>query len=764
MKLSKRKMRVKEIRKLRILSESQKEQWLEELYDKITENPEVVLTKTEVEFVKSCINEVAGEDLDFHMVSRFICATRDRDFIKQCLENENFQFEDYQRVDMIRNTNNVEYIKTSIEENKLPSHFVPMLVRHLINIENFRSYTQYIGSLIRTDEYPAEIKAELIKSIKEYKEIPDDIYIAYVEMCMEDEKCALNSKSKADLILSMKDLEIMQQKHKTQNGKCEYSEYELQISRYFYNEKIGLDGFDKANLIIGCKDFNYYTQCILDKKTGLSSGNISQIIRVYQQLPEIDSRRYSRILLSFLTSSEVDINGFDRAVLIKELENFPELKEANVENETFGKLSQYDCFLTTLLKQHLDGKKELDVFERLEMLKSISNNNLIGMFIQSKIIPKEYIPELVLSRNDKEFALKCVELDKKYVGTDGRTKILIGLNDEDILKQYVQREDFFKGPEKTELILALKDEEYVKKCIHDKTLQIKPVDRAVLIAKGIKDEAYRQICLHDETLDWDIMAYVALMDEIGSEEEKEEWNNKFIRIKSIADISLNELEQTDKEYIELQEGIYPFYTKEEFTEIKKALEEILEGIEIPEKGDEESELKAFLEIAKRLANHISYDQYAASNEGEKDYNIQRECRNLYGGLVKGEAVCAGYANILKQTLACVGIESKYISGYREESEDGHAWNQVKIGDKWYNVDLTWERDEIVRTGVISKEILKSDQEFENHMQYSVGRPVLEEKCTSSMKERNNMSSENILKENFVNENIVEKDSQEEVDV
>jgi len=42
-----------------------------------------------------------------------------------------------------------------------------------------------------------------------------------------------------------------------------------------------------------------------------------------------------------------------------------------------------------------------------------------------------------------------------------------------------------------------------------------------------------------------------------------------------------------------------------------------------------------------------------------------------------------------------GLESKIISG--KANEVAHAWNLVKIDDKWYNIDLTWD-DPITNTG------------------------------------------------------------------
>lgn len=61
----------------------------------------------------------------------------------------------------------------------------------------------------------------------------------------------------------------------------------------------------------------------------------------------------------------------------------------------------------------------------------------------------------------------------------------------------------------------------------------------------------------------------------------------------------------------------------------------------------------------------------------------------YGCLVNGRANCEGYAKAFDLLAAERGIESVLITGTTDEGEN-HAWNQVRIGDEWYNLDVTWD--------------------------------------------------------------------------
>ena len=60
----------------------------------------------------------------------------------------------------------------------------------------------------------------------------------------------------------------------------------------------------------------------------------------------------------------------------------------------------------------------------------------------------------------------------------------------------------------------------------------------------------------------------------------------------------------------------------------------------------------------------------------------------YGCIVEGEANCEGYAKAFDLLASELGLESVLITGVTDEGEN-HAWNQVRVGGEWYNIDVTW---------------------------------------------------------------------------
>lgn len=161
------------------------------------------------------------------------------------------------------------------------------------------------------------------------------------------------------------------------------------------------------------------------------------------------------------------------------------------------------------------------------------------------------------------------------------------------------------------------------------------------------------------------------------------------------------------------------YSFNEMSAIIIKLEELTAGID-----PNASEMDKFATIYERMTNMITYDygclrktdklekrrkkeldekDYVAADKTYKEFLAERrDAGGLYGGLEKGKAICSGYAIILHEALQYIGIKSKYIEGYPEYNsgeKHGHAWNQVKIDGKWYNVDPTWDAENLQIEGV-----------------------------------------------------------------
>ncbi len=64
------------------------------------------------------------------------------------------------------------------------------------------------------------------------------------------------------------------------------------------------------------------------------------------------------------------------------------------------------------------------------------------------------------------------------------------------------------------------------------------------------------------------------------------------------------------------------------------------------------------------------------------------------------AVCEGYALAFEHLMHQAGRPCSYVSGdarheWLNETDDrGHAWNVVKIDNRWYEVDTTWNDHDI----------------------------------------------------------------------
>ena len=97
---------------------------------------------------------------------------------------------------------------------------------------------------------------------------------------------------------------------------------------------------------------------------------------------------------------------------------------------------------------------------------------------------------------------------------------------------------------------------------------------------------------------------------------------------------------------------------------------------------------------------------------------QSNIYNVYGALVKGRAVCEGYARSFKYLMDELGIPCTLVIGTGTNSQgqtENHAWNYVQLNGTWYAIDCTWD-DPVSSTGYVSQSsryryFLKGSNEF-----------------------------------------------------
>ncbi len=134
------------------------------------------------------------------------------------------------------------------------------------------------------------------------------------------------------------------------------------------------------------------------------------------------------------------------------------------------------------------------------------------------------------------------------------------------------------------------------------------------------------------------------------------------------------------------------YTVENYKKIRSKLERLVEDID-----KSEPDIDKFATIYMRMTESIPYDLTVIDRPdmkvagGLRNAKYRYSARNLEEGLIEGTCVCSGYADILRNALKMVGVESKTNSGTTYKvNGGGHAWNQIRIDGKWYYADCTWD--------------------------------------------------------------------------
>lgn len=136
--------------------------------------------------------------------------------------------------------------------------------------------------------------------------------------------------------------------------------------------------------------------------------------------------------------------------------------------------------------------------------------------------------------------------------------------------------------------------------------------------------------------------------------------------------------------------------------VNKKVKKVLSSLNLTGK----SRVEKLRLIHDYIAEHVSYDN-----------TLKRF--TAYDGLVSSAhtTVCQGYALLYYKMCTDVGIPCRFVGGYGTTGgyRISHAWNLVKIGSKWYYVDVTWDdTDRSVRPYVYEYFLIGSTQMALDH--------------------------------------------------
>ena len=167
-----------------------------------------------------------------------------------------------------------------------------------------------------------------------------------------------------------------------------------------------------------------------------------------------------------------------------------------------------------------------------------------------------------------------------------------------------------------------------------------------------------------------------------------------------------------------------------------------------------SDVQKAVRLQKWIIDRVEYDpreaEYCAQEDAGLTPDPALQSKNnhcdasvfLHKREGKRYTVCDGYARCYKILMEKAGIETYYVHG--EDPVDffksGHAWNLVKIGGKYYHVDVCWD-DNTDKTARY-KHFMCTDEEFASTHNY---KWYAKDDSTGKLRKGNNVAVTDISK-------------------
>lgn len=187
---------------------------------------------------------------------------------------------------------------------------------------------------------------------------------------------------------------------------------------------------------------------------------------------------------------------------------------------------------------------------------------------------------------------------------------------------------------------------------------------------------------------------------------------KILTAESIADINLENINTDEIGAIQISPSInenmssHTLYSIEDYIKSIKIVNDVILK-DIPD-NDKENELEIVYGVCENIAKNIEFDDEYENIERETNNSDERKYtrRNLLGCLDK-KMLCAGISELTRNVLLSKNIDCIFVGAIE------HVFNIVKIDDKWYYLDLTFDLEKFKNESepqffLVSKDELNKD--------------------------------------------------------
>ena len=132
-------------------------------------------------------------------------------------------------------------------------------------------------------------------------------------------------------------------------------------------------------------------------------------------------------------------------------------------------------------------------------------------------------------------------------------------------------------------------------------------------------------------------------------------------------------------------GVKKESAETQVTDTNAALDAAMASLNLTSTMSEYEKVRAIYDYVRL---NVTYDHDALDSNKSQAETLP--AHSTYNAAVVGQAVCQGYSSMLYNMMLRADIDCRVITG--TANGGAHAWNIVRIGDKYYNVDVTFDSD------------------------------------------------------------------------